>query len=518
MTRLKLALVALAGLLASCVAEFDTTPKQQNPTDPFAISVEEALDGMYDLMESLYGSGTRAASRRVASVEALKGSRLAPMTRCSMRELPENPYYLVNFANDEGFAILGGDRRLSSMLCVTESGSFTVSEAEQIAAQISTGNTEGPEPVWMSYEEMHNSNPENEGVPFDINDYNFDYEEGEQPDEPDLGEWVYPSATGDEFVKNILVNRIITEIDAIEEAMTRADTTGAASYDDDPCDDPDVPGDGPGGENLTVTESDWRDKNSTKIGPLLETKWDQGRPYNNACSFYTGITNVPAGCVAIALAQIIAFNEKPAASAYKTALLYPISSTWNELKSYDYSTYSPSSPLDAFEQRVIGDLSQIIYQIGRGVDMDYDSGGSSSSIGEAKRYLKSKGYSKVDKRKGYALGWIKTMLDGRGLPVYIRGQMNWEGHAWVIDGSMEQERYYIYTNDKGVFVRETLKETRYLLHCNWGWGGLADGYYFSDVFDPSKGPVTSESGVDSSTPGTGGIHFKRWMSLIQYKI
>ncbi len=136
LTHLKLSLIALAGLFASCVTEFDTTPKQQNPTDPFAVPIEEALDGMYDLMESLYGPGTRAASRRVANVGALKGSRLAPMTRCLMTELPENPFYLVNFTNDEGFAILGGDRRLSSVLCVTESGSFTVDEAEQIAAQM----------------------------------------------------------------------------------------------------------------------------------------------------------------------------------------------------------------------------------------------------------------------------------------------------------------------------------------------------------------------------------------------
>lgn len=58
-----------------------------------------------------------------------------------------------------------------------------------------------------------------------------------------------------------------------------------------------------------------------------------------------------------------------------------------------------------------------------------------------------------------------------------------EGHAWVIDQCIHQEQKLY--NGKGEYV---MTDNRILVHCNWGWGGTDDGYYFDGVFDTNKGP------------------------------
>jgi hypothetical protein len=49
-----------------------------------------------------------------------------------------------------------------------------------------------------------------------------------------------------------------------------------------------------------------------QIGPLLQVEWGQGYPYNKFCPD-SGCTNyyghVPAGCVAVATAQIMSYHQ-----------------------------------------------------------------------------------------------------------------------------------------------------------------------------------------------------------------
>lgn len=60
---------------------------------------------------------------------------------------------------------------------------------------------------------------------------------------------------------------------------------------------------------------DWVEKE--KIGPLVRVKWNQNTPYNNMCNdnlenfTYKDNGKYPAGCVAIAMAQILAYHHYP---------------------------------------------------------------------------------------------------------------------------------------------------------------------------------------------------------------
>ena len=55
----------------------------------------------------------------------------------------------------------------------------------------------------------------------------------------------------------------------------------------------------------------------TDVAPLITTKWGQWTPFNNyAPLFRDDKTKAPAGCVAIAMAQIMNFNQYPMSAAF----------------------------------------------------------------------------------------------------------------------------------------------------------------------------------------------------------
>ena len=66
-----------------------------------------------------------------------------------------------------------------------------------------------------------------------------------------------------------------------------------------------------------------------------------------------------------------------------------------------------------------------------------------------------------------------------------------EGHAWVIDQVMTR------TRDKKRYVdgvyQDEAQEYEHLVHCNFGWNGSDNGFYYSKQFDTNEGPVTRKT-------------------------
>jgi hypothetical protein len=254
----------------------------------------------------------------------------------------------------------------------------------------------------------------------------------------------------------------------------------------------------------------WRTISYHTFKPLLETKWDQGNPYNMWCPH-----RYPAGCVAVALAQIVACNEHPAPTRFRST----ITKTWDELKAYKYNGryggYNGDPPTaDSMGYDEAEQTAAIICLIGHAVKMDYGANGSGASTYRAKKFIK-KYYSNVDRiTLKYDEGAIVGMLT-RGRPVYIDSN---QGHAWVIDGSRHQMRFrHLYYNGKPT---STAIDYRTLVHCNFGWGGAADGYYERKVFNAHRGPVERESGLDDPNAGNHGkksANYTRSFNIITYR-
>ncbi len=147
--RLKLTFIVFAGLFSSCATDgldiaSTLKPEPVAEVDPYTVPIEDALNEMYDLMDALYGPGTRATRPGVANIETLKSHRVATQTRSETGEgLSENLLYIVNFENDAGYAVLGANVASEPVYCITESGNLSAEQVEETVSNILTGQTGG---------------------------------------------------------------------------------------------------------------------------------------------------------------------------------------------------------------------------------------------------------------------------------------------------------------------------------------------------------------------------------------
>jgi len=204
-------------------------------------------------------------------------------------------------------------------------------------------------------------------------------------------------------------------------------------------------------EVRSVIESDIRDYYSSKlrgrtsstmtVGPLLKTEWNQGFPYNKrmpkGCPQYGN--HKPAGCVAIALAQVIAYIN-PKVSASETYKLSSLRGLW-KISSTD---------------NLANTVSEFVFYIAEGINTNYDCKESGAKLWDASDYLMERWSIKNEHTLFPIIYWeeVRNCIS-KNLPVIVSGFKNNDnvGHAWVIDGYNDR------TGNNGVYV-----------HCNWGWG------------------------------------------------
>lgn len=213
--------------------------------------------------------------------------------------------------------------------------------------------------------------------------------------------------------------------------------------------------------------------NNRIVGPLMNTTWGQQGGYNALCP-----NEYPAGCVAIAMAQITRYHEWP--------------------QFFDWSSMANKSPTSASQS--------LIAMIGRAVNMNYGKDESGASIGDAKRGFEAMGYE-VSK-KDHLMSDVENEIFNRGCPVYMTGDrknfigISWKGHAWVCDGVEE------YGSSGSYFVEYLVNRStnpsysscgfpsyfsptansgsgRMYFHMNWGWYGTSDGWFSGNSVNPT---------------------------------
>ena len=230
---------------------------------------------------------------------------------------------------------------------------------------------------------------------------------------------------------------------------------------------------------------------TTVKGPYLKTAWDQEGVFDDLTP-----NNYPAGCVAIALGQIMNYHRWNPLGSYN----------WNLLSNNDYGNASANS-----------EKAKFVRDIGKGVKMKYAVDGSGAFAKDAVYYLKKARYKNVV-LKPFSWSALKTKLDqttsaGHQL-VYLRGyttkqvvvksstfcqKLAWSvpfwwchytkyttGHAWVSDGYkiVKSKQLYTYAT-RSQYPKGSLNEYRNhkevrLIHMNWGWGGSSNGWTTDD--------------------------------------
>lgn len=245
----------------------------------------------------------------------------------------------------------------------------------------------------------------------------------------------------------------------------------------------------------TVQRATVRKMVRNTISPLMQTRWNQGAPYNSNCPVVDE-ENTVTGCVATSMAQVMYYHQHPqtateAIPAYTTktrelavAALDATTFSWDDMT----VTYGSSSSVAA--KAAVAELMQYC---GASIQMDYglsSEGGSSaynaSIPGALKLYF---GYSNdvnyISRRSYDYIEWLTLIYDelASGRPVILGGQSVGGGHSFVCDG-YEADDFF---------------------HINWGWGGMSDGYFRLSLLSPVEQGFGGSSSLDGFSYGQDAI-------------
>lgn len=235
----------------------------------------------------------------------------------------------------------------------------------------------------------------------------------------------------------------------------------------------------------------------TAIEPMVQSKWNQGDPYNLSTPSYVsnGVTysHSATGCVATAMAQIMYYWKWPQA-ATTTIPSYTYnwsgnSRTMPELPAVVFQwdkmtdTYSSSSTTEAKNA-----VAELMLYVGCAVKMGY---GASSGAGVTNTLGAFKNYFDYNPDLYYAYQtnytyeeWENLFYNelSAGRPLLMNAD-NYErtgGHEFVCDGYKDG-----------------------LYHMNWGWGGWDDGYFVLTVMAPDSQGIGGSSDANGYSMGQG---------------
>lgn len=421
---------------------FEQTKSYQIPIDKALLNLENFLE-IIDGQSKGNGNRVKNIHRTVKNIETVSRKNSITTTSKGMNRVisPANAeamMYLVNFDDNQGYAILAADERISSkIISIVDEGSISANDFQITNNEISL---------------------EEEGLE------NFSLYNAE---ENDYYVGLLAPTEQESITKEIMYEYAEREI--IDYDYTSGDNSYTTS---------------------TVTDP-W--VIIKKISPMLTTLWRQDSPFNDNTpikGFLVTPEHAPAGCVPIAVAQIMAYHEYPTSLTCNGVLC-----DWKKMKTvYSISNYNKSDVSAQIQ------VANFVSNIGAWCKTFYWVG-LISKYGfalpkNAKDCMKLFGYSNAERYYGYYESKAKEMLDN-GKPFFlaaISGAVN--GHAWVVDGSIVREQKIRTVNNSTGQTISSSTKTEYLVHCNWGWGGKANGYYASGVFKPKNGTVMTEPGVD----------------------
>ena len=197
-----------------------------------------------------------------------------------------------------------------------------------------------------------------------------------------------------------------------------------------------------------------------QVGPLLETRWGQGRGYNEYIKFNNCTTGTtPTGCVATAMAQVLRYHEYP--NSYNWSIM-PNQITW-------------STPINSSTN----EIAELMENAGQSVNMQYNCGSSGAYTNDVRNALiNTFGYSSYINYTNFNTNTIVQQLGIWNQPVILRGQdPSVGGHAWVCDG-YKRIKYTTIHNPKTYYEYETYTFSQFYLHMNWGWNGNSNNWYY----------------------------------------
>ena len=239
----------------------------------------------------------------------------------------------------------------------------------------------------------------------------------------------------------------------------------------------------------------WRNKknasaaSTSAVAPLLgNIECDQTSPYNNMCPKYDSVHVAATGCVATAMAQVMAYYKYP---KQLKADIPGYVNRWNGIPMeiptitqeegiYDWDNMLPKYNKEANATQQQKDaVAKLMYHCGAAVRMSYgpESGAAVSSSKLAKYFGYDADLMMDLSRSSFTLDKWMQIIDtelAAGRPVLYGGQSSENGHQFICDGKDENGLY----------------------HINWGWSGNQNAYFDLSILNPEKGGTGSGSAAD----------------------
>lgn len=242
-------------------------------------------------------------------------------------------------------------------------------------------------------------------------------------------------------------------------------------------------------KNAESSQANASAASTSAVAPLLgNIEWDQTSPYNNMCPKYDSVHVAATGCVATAMAQVMAYYKYP---KQLKADIPGYVNRWNGIPMeiptitqeegiYDWDNMLPKYNKEANATQQQKDaVAKLMFHCGAAVKMDY--GPISSAAVSATKLAKYFGYDAdlmMDlSRSSFTLDKWMQIIDtelAAGRPVLYGGQSSENGHQFICDGKDENGLY----------------------HINWGWSGNQNAYFDLSILNPEKGGTGSGSAAD----------------------
>ena len=233
-----------------------------------------------------------------------------------------------------------------------------------------------------------------------------------------------------------------------------------------------------------------------EVEPIVKTQWNQPAPFNKYCP-----DDCPAGCVAVAMGQIMNYHKWPNVGTGASFTTYngkAISVDFSKSE-YRWDLMKNTTKELKEDEEAADAVAKLLFDCGIALKMNYSKNGSSAFdknvplalfnfFGYKHTTLVYDSPNYYSSKEEWLVKMKQEIVDGR--PIYYSasspkgGGQDAAGHAFVISGYDEKD----------------------MVHVNWGWGGKDDGYY--DIFrlDPGAYAFTDgQTAIYGIVPNTDGI-------------
>jgi hypothetical protein len=256
---------------------------------------------------------------------------------------------------------------------------------------------------------------------------------------------------------------------------------------------------------------------SGNVSHLLKTRWGQGAPYNSVVN--TTVDGNPdydgyvTGCGPTAMAQIMAYHQY---TGVLTTPYYAAPKNCCRLAGYtdvgyDWTSMTAATNASSLPADIQKEIATLMYEIGYLTNSTYtlasgsSKGNASSNEGPA-TFTTTENMNTAFMQMGYSTGGVveydfakMTASIDAGCPLLVRGDQITTvngvtvktGHAWVVDGYMFASRR----------ISAHVGVASNYFHCNLGWYGYDNGYYYCYMFNGIPHVDTANCSIRDS--GTG---------------